>query len=83
MAPSLVVEPAVVASQISDKPGYTVTERADSPIANTDSMAPRKGRSNPCLQVTADHRIKMNEAPIGVPGKGEVLLHIRTTGICG
>ncbi|KAF2094759.1 alcohol dehydrogenase [Rhizodiscina lignyota] len=40
-------------------------------------------RNNPSLQVTADHRIKMVEAPIHAPGPGEVLLHIKTTGICG
>ena len=38
---------------------------------------------NPSLQVTADHRIKMVEAPILRPGKGEVLLHVKVTGICG
>lgn len=40
-------------------------------------------QSNPSLQVTADHTIKIAEAPIEEPGAGEVLLHIRTTGICG
>ncbi|KAI5202257.1 sorbitol dehydrogenase [Aureobasidium subglaciale] len=39
--------------------------------------------SNPSLQVTADHQIKMAEAPIHKPGQGEVLLHIKCTGICG
>ncbi|KAF2090193.1 GroES-like protein [Saccharata proteae CBS 121410] len=38
---------------------------------------------NPSLQVTADHRIKMVEAPIERPGPGQVLLHVKTTGICG
>lgn len=38
---------------------------------------------NPALKVTADHRIKMEEAPIQEPGPGEVLIHIKTTGICG
>lgn len=38
---------------------------------------------NPSLKVTADHRIKMEEAPIQEPGPGEVLIHIKTTGICG
>jgi L-iditol 2-dehydrogenase len=40
-------------------------------------------KTNPSLQVTADHQIKMEEAPIGKPGHGEVLLHIKCTGICG
>jgi hypothetical protein len=38
---------------------------------------------NPSLQVTADHKIKMVDAPISKPGRGEVLLHIKATGICG
>lgn len=38
---------------------------------------------NPSLQVTADHKLKLVEAPILEPGPGEVLLHIKTTGICG
>ncbi|KAI9370420.1 chaperonin 10-like protein [Aspergillus egyptiacus] len=38
---------------------------------------------NPSLQVTADHQIKLVEAPILAPGKGEVLLQIKATGICG
>lgn len=39
--------------------------------------------SNPSLQVTADHKVKMVEAPIEEPGLGEVLVHIKSTGICG
>ncbi|KAI5274676.1 hypothetical protein E4T47_02185 [Aureobasidium subglaciale] len=38
---------------------------------------------NPSLQVTADHQIKIVPAPIGKPGDGEVLLHVKCTGICG
>lgn len=38
---------------------------------------------NPSLQVTADHKIKMVNAPIRRPKAGEVLLHIKATGICG
>lgn len=38
---------------------------------------------NPSLQVTADRTIKMASAPIQKPGKGEVLVHIKVTGICG
>ncbi|KAL3478174.1 chaperonin 10-like protein [Aspergillus californicus] len=38
---------------------------------------------NPSLQITADHRIKLVEAPIHAPGKNEVLLQIKATGICG
>jgi L-iditol 2-dehydrogenase len=40
-------------------------------------------RPNPTLQVTADHRLKAVEAPVYAPRAGEVLLHIKATGICG
>lgn len=40
-------------------------------------------RPNPSLQVTADHRLKAVEAPVYAPGAGEVLLHVKATGICG
>jgi len=38
---------------------------------------------NPSLQVTAEHKIKMVDAPVNRPGPREVLLHIKATGICG
>lgn len=38
---------------------------------------------NPSLQVTADHKLKQQEAPVYAPAKGEVLLHIKATGVCG
>lgn len=38
---------------------------------------------NPSLQVTADHNLKAVEAPVYAPRAGEVLLHIKATGICG
>lgn len=38
---------------------------------------------NPSLQVTADHNLKQVEAPVYAPGVGEVLLHIKATGVCG
>lgn len=38
---------------------------------------------NPSLQVTADHRLKTVDAPVYAPRAGEVLLHIKATGICG
>ncbi len=39
--------------------------------------------TNPSLQVTASHEIKMVEAPIPKPGPGDALLHVKSTGICG
>ncbi|KAJ2903603.1 hypothetical protein MKZ38_009656 [Zalerion maritima] len=38
---------------------------------------------NPSLQVTADHDLKQVDSPVREPGPGEVLLHIKATGICG
>ncbi|KAL1887778.1 hypothetical protein Sste5346_010017 [Sporothrix stenoceras] len=38
---------------------------------------------NPSLQVTADHRLKAVDAPVYAPKAGEVLLHVKATGICG
>ena len=38
---------------------------------------------NPSLQVTADHQLKQVDAPVHAPKKGEVLLQVKATGICG
>ena len=38
---------------------------------------------NPSLQVTADHNLKQKDAPVYAPGYGEVLLHVKATGVCG
>ncbi|KAH6691409.1 chaperonin 10-like protein [Plectosphaerella plurivora] len=38
---------------------------------------------NPALQVTADHNLKAIDAPVLAPKRGEVLLHIKATGVCG
>jgi hypothetical protein len=38
---------------------------------------------NPSLMVTADHKLKQEEAPVYAPARGEVLLHIKATGVCG
>lgn len=38
---------------------------------------------NPSLQVTADHRLKSIDAPVLAPSAGQVLLHIKATGVCG
>lgn len=39
--------------------------------------------SNPSLQVTADHSIKLVQAPVRLPSNDEVLIHVKCTGICG
>lgn len=38
---------------------------------------------NPSLQVTADHNLKAVDAPVYAPKAGEVLVHVKATGICG
>ncbi|KAL9107582.1 MAG: hypothetical protein Q9227_007582 [Pyrenula ochraceoflavens] len=39
--------------------------------------------ANPALTVTADRKIKLVEAPVLQPGPGEVLVHVKATGVCG
>ncbi|KAI1432081.1 chaperonin 10-like protein [Xylaria sp. CBS 124048] len=54
--------------------------------ANGAGNGPAKGYSeykNPSLQVTADHKIKLVDAPIEEPQIGEVILQIKCSGICG
>ncbi|KAK2768597.1 hypothetical protein FQN54_000453 [Arachnomyces sp. PD_36] len=45
-------------------------------------MAPST-RQNPALQVTADRKLRIIDAPILKPGPEDVLIHIKATGICG
>ena len=49
--------------------------------ANLDTL--KAPLPNPSLQVTADHNLKAVDAPVFAPKAGEVLLHIKATGICG
>lgn len=39
--------------------------------------------ANPSLIVTADHQLKTADAPVYAPQAGEVLVHVKATGICG
>lgn len=59
------------------------TLQMEAPAAVPQPNGIKRGSRNPSLQVTADHQIKICEAPIKEPRPGEVLLHIRATGICG
>ncbi|KAI9927024.1 hypothetical protein MW887_003405 [Aspergillus wentii] len=67
MAPSVLVE---------QSPSVAIPTKAQSNTLQTSLP-------NPSLQVTADHKIKQVDAPVYAPQKGEVLLHIKATGICG
>ena len=85
MAPSLIEtisEPSVVQAEFK-----SAVAKASS-CCSVDTSVEQNGvdmyqARNPSLQVTADHRIKMVDAPMNRPGRGEVLLHIKATGICG
>ena len=76
--PSQDTETLLSASKSTGSPCYA-TEVNGIP-ATVEEM---KNARNPSLQVTADHKLKMVDAPVLKPGKGEVLLHIKVTGICG
>lgn len=70
MAPSVLV----------DHPGRQPVAVATKPL---DKMVIKASHPNPSLQVTADHQLKSVDAPVYAPGRGEVLVHIKATGICG
>lgn len=68
--------PAILSDKTSQQPVAVAPKARDHQVIRTS-------RPNPSLQVTADHKLKSAEAPVYAPGKGEVLLHIKATGICG
>ncbi|KAF1812253.1 GroES-like protein [Eremomyces bilateralis CBS 781.70] len=71
--------PAVLENRTRDHLQFT-------PILPAKSVPPTTlttTLSNPSIQVTADHQIKQVNAPVYAPGRGEVLLHIKATGVCG
>jgi len=67
--------------------GYDETVQAvqkpQSVVTKTTNGLSNGTRKNPSLQVTAEHTIKLVDAPVQAPGPGEVLLHVKCTGICG
>lgn len=77
--------PATITSRDSLDNSAKIQQEADaaaSASANGQN-AVKTLQLNPSLQVTADHRLKLVEAPVPEPGHGEVLLHVKATGICG
>lgn len=50
---------------------------------SSDTQTLKAPLPNPSLQVTADHNLKRVDAPVYAPKPGEVLVHIKATGICG
>ncbi|KAJ5522684.1 hypothetical protein N7513_013257 [Penicillium frequentans] len=65
--------PSVLVDQTTAVPATKLLERVVISASHT----------NPSLQVTADHNLKSVDAPIYAPRRGEVLVHIKATGICG
>ncbi|KAL4894914.1 alcohol dehydrogenase [Aspergillus ambiguus] len=65
----------------------SVLEQAVSPAVPTKATSSaaiiQAPLPNPSLQVTADHKLKAVDAPVYAPKHGEVLVHIKVTGICG
>lgn len=65
--------PSVLVDQTTAVPATKLLERVVISASHT----------NPSLQVTADHNLKSVDALIYAPRRGEVLVHIKATGICG
>ena len=76
MAPTAVLDEAPPSVDISK------LKLANSASQQTDTII-QAPLPNPSLQVTADHQLKAIEAPVYAPKAGEVLLHIKCTGVCG
>ena len=68
--------PSVLVDHLGQQPVAVATK----PL---DKMVIKVSHPNPSLQVTADHQLKSVNAPVYAPGRGEVLVHIKATGICG
>lgn len=68
--------PSVLVDQMGEEVVVVVPKAPDHTVI-------KASHPNPSLQVTPDHKLKSVEAPVYAPGKGEVLLHIKATGICG
>ncbi|GKZ34787.1 hypothetical protein AbraIFM66950_005143 [Aspergillus brasiliensis] len=69
MAPSVLVS----------SPAPTSTSKA----SPTEQVTLSPPFPNPSLQITADHNLKFVPAPVYAPRRGEVLLQIKATGVCG
>ncbi|KAJ5129058.1 hypothetical protein N7448_002770 [Penicillium atrosanguineum] len=68
--------PSVLVGQPGEQPIAIAPKPLNKTVIQTSTP-------NPSLQVTADHHLKSVNAPVYAPGRGEVLVHIKATGICG
>lgn len=77
MVPSVEVPPVTLAA-----PEEEVIDHSDE---KNSIVIPRERLPllNQSLQVIADHDIKQADTPVYSPGRGDGLLHIEATGICG
>lgn len=74
------MSPSAESLPIVDGPRPTAEDLKRQRSGNEIIQAPHP---NPSLQVTADHKLKSVEAPVYAPKSGEVLVHVKATGICG
>jgi L-iditol 2-dehydrogenase len=74
MAPSIVID-TCTAHELNSMLAIRLKSTSPAVIATR--------QPNPSIQVTPCHQLKRVEAPVYAPGPGEVLLHIKATGICG
>ncbi|KAM0450083.1 hypothetical protein ACHAO4_006966 [Trichoderma viride] len=75
--------PAAIASRGSLETSAKIQQEVGAAASANGQKIVKTPRPNPSLQTTADHRLKLVEAPVPEPGHGEVLLHVKATGICG
>lgn len=73
--------PVILGSPLSDVTSAKFTPQSTNGTSGKKTLS--TPLPNPSLQVTADHNLKQEDAPVYAPGHGEVLLHIKATGVCG
>ncbi|KAH7406648.1 chaperonin 10-like protein [Phaeosphaeria sp. MPI-PUGE-AT-0046c] len=74
MSPAIVLDPSLTDAL----PAKILHQKANETTRFLSTPLP-----NPSLMVTADHQLKQENAPVYPPARGEVLLHIKATGVCG
>jgi L-iditol 2-dehydrogenase len=80
MAPSIVLDPP---SSVAIQTKSVTQTNGDAVATQQKQQILKAPLPNPSLMVTADHKLKNEEAPVYAPGHGDVLLHIKATGVCG
>lgn len=85
MSPSILLEQSCGSGALDGQltKSKPVVQEHELHSTRPDSESKLRLYRNPSLQVTPDHQLKLVEAPVYQPGPGEVLLHIKATGVCG